>query len=198
MGTRHLTIIKHKDVLFGQYGQFDGYPDSAGLNVLEFLKKKFKRDKFIKNFSTAKMLSDAEISAFWEEAGAKGRQFVGMDVASKFDNLCPLLNREIGTDILEIIQKIKEPALRNQIDFAADSLMCEWGWMVDLDRNEFVAFRGFNTKPLPKREFFSFMKPLEKEFCPTQYYPIRSVARWKLNKLPTNKKFLAAFKSEGE
>ena len=39
MGTRHLTIVKHEEeIKVAQYGQWDGYPDGAGMIILNFLK----------------------------------------------------------------------------------------------------------------------------------------------------------------
>lgn len=34
MGTRNLTIVRDENLLFGQYGQWDGYPSGNGLEVL--------------------------------------------------------------------------------------------------------------------------------------------------------------------
>lgn len=41
MGTRHLieVIDEYGDLKVSQYGQWDGYPSSAGVDILNFLKK---------------------------------------------------------------------------------------------------------------------------------------------------------------
>ena len=38
MGTRHLTIVKQNgEVKVAQYGQWDGYPDGVGTDIVNFL-----------------------------------------------------------------------------------------------------------------------------------------------------------------
>ena len=40
MGTRNLTcVIKDGKYRVAQYGQWDGYPEGQGMNILNFLKK---------------------------------------------------------------------------------------------------------------------------------------------------------------
>ena len=38
MGTRHLIIVKNEgEVKVAQYGQWDGYPDGVGTDIVNFL-----------------------------------------------------------------------------------------------------------------------------------------------------------------
>jgi len=40
MGTRHLIcVVKGKEYIVAQYGQWDGYPTGQGIGVLNFFKK---------------------------------------------------------------------------------------------------------------------------------------------------------------
>lgn len=44
--------------------------------------------------------------------------------------------------------------LVNSEEFAADSLFCEWAYVIDLDKNTFEVYQGFNKKPIDKTERF--------------------------------------------
>ena len=49
MGTRHLIcVVKDNEYKLAQYGQWDGYPEGQGVNILRFLRD-FDRDVFEKN-----------------------------------------------------------------------------------------------------------------------------------------------------
>lgn len=179
MGTRNLTMVKLGGKLFGQYGQWDGYPEGQGLTALRFLQNGFDEEKFKANFEKAVFLTDKEIEERWENAGAEpGAAFVGMDVADEFKRNNMHLSRDMGAKILKYIQETSNPELQNGIAFAADSLFCEWGYMVDLDARELQCFRGFNRKPLARGQFFENLKPLEKG-----YYPIEEIKSFKFDEL---------------
>ena len=47
--------------------------------------------------------------------------------------------------------------LQNTIDFAADSLFCEFVYVVDFDKNTYEIFEGFNKNFLDPNERFSFL-----------------------------------------
>ena len=50
MGTRHLICVKlDGEYKIAQYGQWDGYPEGAGLEVLRFLRERMEGKRFIEN-----------------------------------------------------------------------------------------------------------------------------------------------------
>lgn len=102
--------------------------------------------------------------------------------------------RNTGAKILQLIQD-SEPGflLCDGINFAADSLFCEWAYVVDLDANVLEVYKGFNYDPLPEgARFFSFTEAaieMSKDSSVT-YYPIRMLKAWMLNDLPSEDSFL--------
>ena len=77
--------------------------------------------------------------------------------------------------------------LVNDINFAGDSLMCEWGYVVDLtpDVLSFEVHKGFNKEPLPQGARFANI-PAQDD----KYHQIKLVKKYHLGKLPTNVAFL--------
>ena len=88
--------------------------------------------------------------------------------------------------------------LQNDLDFAADSLFCEWAWVLDLDAGTFEGYEGFNrANPLTEEDRFFFLNDkAEKDHRDKQYHPVKLAAKWSLDNLPTDEDFLAAFKEE--
>lgn len=102
----------------------------------------------------------------------------------------PEFSRDTGSDILQLVQKSKNGVkLINNLDFAGDGALCEWVWVIDLDINTLEGFRGFNNQPLKPEERFYFLQRDDEKL-----YPAKLIAKWQLNNLPSDNKFLAAFK----
>jgi hypothetical protein len=120
-----------------------------------------------------------------------------MDSAKAFGKRWPSLTRDTGADILKLIQQADDGLdIVKQIEFAKDSLFCEWAYVLDFDKNTFEAFIGFNKFPLASTERFFSMQKNQEDGC--EYYPIRLGSLWQLDKLPTDKEFLAALEQEDE
>lgn len=176
-----------------QYGQWDGYPDGQGLTVLQFLRDKMDEALFRERVHNSKFIDPQTLSALWRRYGADENGMVSMENAARMYKEHPQYSRDTGGEILELVQNSNDGILlSNSLDFAADSLFCEWAWVVDLDNRTFEGFEGFNTKRLPEDERFAFLNPSEK----SEYYPVRRVVKFSLDDLPNDEDFLAAFPSE--
>ena len=92
------------------------------------------------------------------------------------------------------------PYLEDDINFAADSLFCEWAYVIDLDKRTFEVYEGFNKEPLNEDERFFFLeeKSYKEHRGVDQYHPVKLVKSWSLDELPTGEEFLGAFKEEGD
>lgn len=191
MGTRHLiAVMKDGQYPVAQYGQWDGYPSGQGLTVLGFLHD-MDRNKFEAGIAKIFKPTDEQISAWWMEVGHdinKSNGSVEYSIAGKFDELHPSLSRDTGGKILEMIQNSDQPLpLRNKINFAADSLFCEWAYVVDLDKNTFEVYSGFNHSPLNEDDRFFGMTSDDVE---PGYYGVKLVHSFPLDQLPEEDDFL--------
>ena len=174
MGTRNLVcVVLDGEMKVAQYGQWDGYLKGQGKTVIDFIAKKMKLAKFKKAIKECRWLTDAENRQTWVEAGDVPNNksgMVNMEVADKHSAMYPGLSRDRGAQILTLIQDgtytrtvrnektrkfgekkfTVEPVrgLVNSESFAADSLFCEYAYVLDLDKKMLEIYRGFNeAKP---------------------------------------------------
>lgn len=202
MGTRHLTIIKDAGKIHAQYGQWDGYPSGQGVDILRFLREEIKEQVFRRNFKKAQMLSDAEVRGLLDPISDGGTDplpgFMSMKTADMRKEAYPQLDRDMGSGVLAHIQSGNDLRYSSAIEFAADSLFCEYAYMVDFDTRSLRVFKGFNVEPLEKGQFFADMKLRGPLSDGTQYHPIKEVKRYSLDDLPSEESFLKDLKEEDE
>src|SRR6187402_2729672 len=113
MGTRHLIcIVLNKEVRLAQYGQWDGYLSGQGKESVSFLLKcDLKTLK--ESVAKTKMLTEEEF-----------------DIALQAKEVPAHLSRNSGSDTLEWIAKGNTELRPNEFSFGADSLMCEWAYVI--------------------------------------------------------------------
>lgn len=197
MGTRHLIAVQiDGEYKVAQYGQWDGYPSGQGAKILEFLHNhKEKLSAFADAVRACSEMSDEEYeqAQAWVDCGADpDSDFVTADVGEKFRQRYPYLSRDCGADILNHVFNAGKNGLklRYALDFAADSLFCEWAYVIDLDKNTFEVFKGVNKTPLDPSERFASL-PVEPSNIKKQYYQVKLVQSYDLDKLPTVKEFVS-------
>lgn len=194
-----MVIQKEKPVI-SQYGQWDGYPSGNGLTILEFLRT-CNLDEFkekIKNvrFSTKK--DEKKVEKFLKSIGCKDG-WMNMDQSDLYKKAYPYSSRDIGAGILQMVNESEdtEIVLQDTTKFAADSLFCEWAYLIDLDNNNLEVYEGFNNSPLEEGQRFKDME-LEDNLGGEQYYPIKCVKIYPLDKLPTNEEFINELEKKEE
>jgi len=184
MGTRNLTcVMLDGEYKVAQYCQWDGYPEGQGAAVLDFLSNKMDREKFVLMLKNSRFGSSREIGALWKEYGADDSGFVTSDIVDKFKEKYPQLHRDMGASVLEYIQEADCPVLLGEdLDFAKESLMCEWVYVIDLDKNTFEAYEGFNKEAVENERFAGPVVD--------GYGPVKLVKTYSLDSLPTEEQFI--------
>lgn len=188
MGTRHLTcVVKDGGYKVAQYGQWDGYYSGQGSDILTFLRDQLNRETFLANLAKTFQPDDGQIETMDATLKAAGKSV---------RELYPSMSRDTGGGILELIQNTSEPVpLRLNVEFAADSLFCEYAYVVDFDKGTFEIFKGFNQSPLAETERFYGLKC---DDVAKGYEPVRHVKTYQLDALPTDEQFLADLEPQNE
>jgi len=198
MGTRHLTcVVKDGEYKVAQYGQWDGYPSGQGVDALTFLKN-MDRDKFLTSLAATYQPTKEQIAAWWKEVGhdiGTNDGWVGVEISDKYKAKHPSLSRDTGAEILQLIQDAVEPVPLNlYLKFAAESLFCEWAYVVDFDKNTLEVYEGFNKQPLAQSERFYGLTSDDS----SGYEPVRLKKAYSLDELPTQEEFLSELEPDEE
>lgn len=187
MGTRHLiAVVVNNSYKIAQYGQWDGYPSGQGLDILDFLRavdlNRFKEQLKLVHFITEE--EEEERAQFFKRIGTDNG-WMDQDQANQYHRKYPLLTRDNSAKILDMVYNLKEPAfLDNVLDFAMDSLFCEWAYVIDLDKNVLEVYEGFNKEPIRRGRFISNIPDRQ------GYYCIKLSKTYPLSRLPDNDKFI--------
>lgn len=201
MGTRNLTCVYlDGEYKVSQYGQWDGYPEGQGVTCLNFLRDTLNEEKFKEKLRKMKFASKDYINGIYAAFGAKDG-FINIDGSHEVKKRFPQFHRDTAADILEMIATMDiGPYLEDDINFAGDSLFCEWAYVIDLDKRTFEVYEGFNQKPLTEEDRFFFLeeKSYKEHRDEDQYHPVKLVKSWSLDELPTEEEFINAFKEEEE
>ena len=192
MGTRNLTaVFCDGEYKVAQYGQWDGYPSGAGVQVLEFaqsISDPYNRNEFREKVGKCRWIT--------EEECVRRNTLIDDGKVKDWTKTWPELSRDTGCDILKMVMDSPDGmVLQNSIEFAADSLFCEWAWVIDLDKGTFEGYKGFNDRDeLKEEDRFYFLKDKERE----GYYGVKLVKVYPLNDLPACVTFLKDFGEDDE
>lgn len=144
------------------------------------------KERFVKKCKALNVITATELEDAWVEAGAeRGSNMASTDIGKKFKELYPQLQRDCGAKVLDIVYKSKNGLKLNlDVSFAQDSLFCEWCYVIDLDKNTFEVYKGFNKKKLPKKARFYNRELNEKAGKEDVYTPVKLKKSWSLDNLP--------------
>jgi len=200
MGTRNLTcVVSGGAYRVAQYGQWDGYPEGQGVKILNFLSAEGNIGKLKSAMTRVRFLDPEGRDKEFVELYNKNAPEWSNDPDNRTEDqkrwFETFANRDIGGDILETVGSADdaEMLLRNSLNFAGDSLFCEWAYVVDLDKGTFEIYKGFNKKALSEEERFAGIECDDAEFK-----QVRHAVTFGLDVLPTEDAFLAAFESKAD
>jgi len=205
MGTRHLICcVIDGEYKVAQYGQWDGYPSGQGVRVLNFLKNRIDcgpfgtMELFKEKLRTITEISNDEIDETCRAVGIDPTErYITWDGAKKHSQNYPHLSRDTGAEILDIVYYSPlNMKLKTTLNFAADSLFCEWCYVIDFDKNTFEVYEGYNQTPLDTNERFYFLSHMSRD----GFYPVKHLVTFDLFNLPLQEEFLRVCEksSQGE
>jgi hypothetical protein len=164
MGTRNLICVVSDDQYkVAQYCQWDGYLTGQGHTICDFIQNTLDKEKFKQALNECEFITQEELHKRSIECGATERGFT-LEAWNTWKSFYPELCRDTGADILSLIQDQGKRKLYNQLNFAGNSLFCEWAYVIDLDNEILEIYKGFNQDQLNESERF---KDLE---CPNLDY----------------------------
>lgn len=179
MGTRGITGFVIDEVEKIGYQQYDSYPDGVGLNVLNFLRTA-DLDVVRQQARYLQVVNQDEPPT--EEQIIRLAPYANTAVSTGSPTEWYVLLRETQGDPAAILNAgfVEDHSL-----FPADSLFCEWGYIIDLDNDVLEVYKGFQTEDHADGRFHDLDTKDEK------YRPIRLVASWPLDALPEAEEFCA-------
>lgn len=183
MSTRGLIVlIADSQVRCALYNHFDSDPGGLGSDILGFLTKEID-EQFTDKLKLCEFITIEQKKALIDKVGSH-----------KFEDSYPWLTGTCGEQIFTHIQKSKNALqMENKINFAADSLFCEWCYVVDFDKKTFEVYSGFNKQKLEEGERFAYLNEMSEQKSAHRindcYYPVKLVKSFMLSDLPTPQQF---------
>ncbi|ROW04894.1 hypothetical protein VMCG_04906 [Cytospora schulzeri] len=139
------------------------HPDGQGTVVLKFLSDPDNLTKLVANLDKLYKPTDgerdginAEVESLRRQAAAQLSQvyrgeiqvteeehlkLIQNSMGNSLRHICPSLSRDTGAGILYLIANADKPIpVHLDLDFIADTLMCEWAYVVDVDAGALEVF----------------------------------------------------------
>lgn len=136
MGTRHkqTVIAKNGEVKIQQYGQWDGYPDGQGKEILAYLRTG-NLEEYQKNLAIIPLITEEQSKELDENKNwPKEYPYLSRDCGSK-------IHKMIEDGDVKFVQHIEEEEARK---------WCEGFYTIDFSKNEFISefYRTKKTFPI--------------------------------------------------
>ena len=142
MGTRGAYGFRIKDQDKVTYNHFDSYPEGLGRNMLEYISHtSLPRMRRVAN----RIILVGQDSRPSPELIQKYGEFADLGVSRQTLTEWYCLLRKAQGNLFPYNHN-----LRHMIDtqaFLADSLFCEWAYIINLDNSQFEVYREFNQDP---------------------------------------------------
>lgn len=165
MGTRNLSMAKiDGELKVAQYGQWDGYPSGAGVDILNFIQKT-DMNSFKEKVRNCTFVSEEYVNNLWKSLGAKGNGMVTMEISERFSENYPEFHRDTGSKIFELINESDNGiGLLDNRKFGDDSLFCEWAYLIDFDNECLTVYaNGVYENSIVERFSFESLKTISKD-----------------------------------
>lgn len=174
MGTRGLFGFRYAGKDYLTYNAMDSYPSGLGVVVARFIQNRLvtldgqlsKATSKIKAKIAKIVLIDVDKRPTPEQI-KKLKKYADLTVSEQSYTDWYCLLRKCQGDLAKIIAS---GVMNDNSSFAADSLFCEWAYVINFDTDKLEVYKGFQRKPHKKGRYAS-MK-VEPNNCGNMYYPI--------------------------
>lgn len=177
MSTRGLVGVVIDGVVKATYNHSDSYPAGLGADTtcsvvealgkgrLEEMKEKARKMALIPT-DAADLPPDEALRAVLASGGLEAR--------NASETVYQMMNRLRGNGAMGFLDA---GVMIDGADFAADSLFCEWGYLVDFDRGALEIFEGFAKTPHSDGRFADMPDdpPAHRVGKPREFWPIRQI-----------------------
>lgn len=167
MGTRGILGVRKdgKDKI--AYNHFDSYPECLGQQTIEELHDLLKdRAAFEKQVTAWQEIDENKKPTPEQIEKCKPFTDLGVSRCSTDDWYC-LLRKAQGS----LKKMLAAGFYDDHAEFAGDSLMCEWGYVANLDENVLEFYQGFNHDKNAKGRYVN-VKEAYKASSGDEYYGI--------------------------
>lgn len=194
MGTRGAfgVIIGEKEKI--GYNQYDSYPSGKGLENLRFVASElwstYSREKWVKLAKDCRLVSDKRKPTKVDKD--RLRAFTDLSVSEQsLDDWYCLTRQTHGS----IEWMLRCGYILDSHDFPLDSVFCEWGYMIDFDKETFEVYRGFQSEPHLAGRFAGRLteddlQEQRDRYHRPPYYEIALIASYPFEDLPSPSEFL--------
>lgn len=188
MGTRGFISFVVDGVEKTAYNHNDSYPDGLGVDVLNWLRMAHEGAARRQARDLRAVASDSTPSA---EDIERLKPYADLSVSRRsLDDWYCLLRHTQRNPAAMLDAGVIEDASH----FPTDSLFAEYGYVVDFDARTLEAYVGFQRARHSEGRFADRSGPDDSP----GYFPVRLVASWSFDALPTNNQFVDAIEPDEE
>lgn len=161
------------------YNHWDSYPEGLGQDIVNALRK-IPLDNLRERAANLRLVNGQDQA----DAGdiERLKKFADDSVSSRSMTEWYVLLRKTQGDLPATLEA---GVMIDGKGFVADSLFCEWAYLVNLDEGVLEVFQGFQREPHQKGRFAN-MESEKTHRGENQYYPVAWIASFDLNNLPEN------------
>jgi hypothetical protein len=167
MGTRGAWGFRLGGVDKLEYNHFDSYPGGLGEDIRKALTSGLLSRKGLRADVAAIRLIDEKEDAPTPEDIERCRPYTDLGVSrqSTSDWYCLLRNRQGDP-----VAAIQSGVMIDAGNFLADSLFCEWAYVINLDEECLEVYRGFQSAPHGNGRYAAL--PVRPRGTSCQYQPV--------------------------
>lgn len=181
MSTRGISGFKFKDKYYLAYNHCDSYPSGLGEELLKFVHHVEDYDKLKTHVEQLIPVKNSDKPTQEDIERYKSLGYLNPSVSNQTENewYCLLRNVQYSEWLYEVYMGNLKHFL-DDYNFVCDSLFCEYGYIIDLDKMTLNCYKGFQEEPYLENEFGQ-----EKN---GNYYPIKLYAQIPIQDIRDGKK----------